>query len=118
MQEANKSHKFTKSVYPGERTTIRIGGEKAMSSITASLYQNWGREIAKKLYADKGLIPTGSFELVDWEALKDAMSGLPRMYQVWVTKHTSGFSGTHSLLSRIDSTVVDRCWSCGKRKET
>ena len=77
LQEANMSHKFTKSVYPGERTTIRIGGEKVMSSIKASLYQNWGREIAKKLYADKDLIPIDSFELVHWEALNDAMSGLP-----------------------------------------
>lgn len=75
--------------------TIRVGGQNVMSSIKETLYQTWGQKIARRLFAEKQLIPGKFFNLVDWDVLHDAMHSLPWMYKVWVTKHISGFSGTH-----------------------
>ena len=117
LHEAIRTNKFTESIYPGEQMTIRVGGQKVTSSIKETLYRTWGQKIARRLFAEKQLIPWKFFDLVDWDVLHNTMQSLPRAYKVWVTKHISGFSGTNRQLSRMDPKVTEKCWCCHKAKE-
>ena len=46
------------------------------------------------------------------------MQSLPKMYQVWITKHVSGFCGTNKLLSCLLPNTSNCCQCCGNPDET
>ncbi len=115
---ANGTNQSSKPDYPGENVRIFVSGHKITSSIKSALYTSWGRRVAQTLYDKRRIIRSRHFDLVDWENVDRTMQSLPKMYQVWITKHVSGFCGTNKLLSRILPNTSNRCQCCGTPDET
>ncbi len=74
--------------------------------------------VARSLFEKKKLIKSKHFHLVDWENVHRTIISLPRMLQVWITKHVSGFCGTNTHLSLLHTTHTNRCQCCGSPNET
>jgi hypothetical protein len=46
------------------------------------------------------------------------MNAYPQMFNLWVTKHVSGFSGTNRQLLRIDKEMINQSPCCGNNDES
>lgn len=102
------------------RVNIRIflDGQKITSSIKSALYLSWGSRVAQTFYDKRKIICLRHFHLVDWENLDRTIQSLPKMFQVWVTKHVSGFCGINKHISCLYPSTSDRCQCCGTPAET
>ena len=116
--DAVKTGQYSTPYFPNEKTRILVNGIKATSSIKTLLYREWGRQAARDLFHRKNIIQQQHFDYVHWDGLRLAMTTLPQMYKVWVTKHVSGSCATNRHLSKMDSRVVNRCPCCGRRNES
>ena len=58
------------------------------------------------------------FDAIYWEGMSKAIKKFPPTFLAWICKHVSHFCGTNRHLSRIDSSVVNICPSCGKENES
>ena len=117
IRDALQTNQYCQPLYPHESTRVFIGGKKATSSFRNALYQDWGARVAQDLFHSRNLISSKYFHLVNWDAVQRAMITLPQMYRVWITKHISGFCGTNKQLSRMQTSIQNRCMCCGKRGE-
>jgi hypothetical protein len=104
--------------YPGELLDIRIGGRKATNSIRDLLYESWGTKTAIPLFTRRNIVCRYHYNKIAWDHVGRAMEAYPQMFNLWVTKHVSGFSGTNKQLSRYDGTTVNRCPCCGHNDES
>ena len=116
--DAVKTGQYSTPYFPNEKMRILVNGIKATSSIKTLLYREWGRQAARDLFHRKNIIQQQHFDYVHWDGLRLAMTTLPQMYKVWVTKHVSGSCATNRHLSKMDSRVVNRCPCCGRRNES
>ena len=55
---------------------------------------------------------------MDWENVNRTINSLPKMLQVWITKHASGFCGTNKHLSLLHTSQTTQCQCCGSPNET
>jgi hypothetical protein len=118
LLEAVETGQYCKPYFPNESIRILINGSKATTSIKAHLYQARGHQVARDLFHSKRIIPQHHFDYIHWDGLRLAMTSLPQMYKVWVTKHVSGACATNRHLSKMDSRVANRCSCCGRRNES
>ncbi len=105
----HRTNRYTKPEYPGETFRLFLDGHKVTSSIKRALYSSWGTRVAKPLFDKKKLLPSRHFDLVDWDNVDRTITSLPKMLQVWITKHVSGFCGTNTHLSLINPAQTNRC---------
>jgi hypothetical protein len=117
ITNAIKTQRYCQPEYPRETIRVYCDGRKVTSSFRQALYKSWGSRIARDLFHDKKIIPSQYFHLVNWEALHRVMHTLPQMYRVWLTKHVSGFCGTNKQLSRMSSSMDNKCMCCGGKNE-
>jgi hypothetical protein len=76
--------------------------------------KGWGYWTARALFAEKDIIWTEDFHLVWWDGLDSAMTGYPKMYRVWLTKHISEFCGSNvQLYYWSRGRQSPKCKSCG-----
>ena len=115
---AHRTNRYTKPEYPGETVRLFLDGHKVTSSIKRALYSSWGTRVAKTLFHNKKIIQSRHFHLVDWDNVDRTINSLPKMLQVWITKHVSGFCGTNTHLSLINPAQTNRCQCCGSSAET
>ena len=52
------------------------------------------------------------FDMVDWMALRDALSGKSSMFCIWLSKQTIGINATRHNMARINGHDDDRCPDC------
>ena len=90
---------------------IFVGGKK-LSSETRPLLQFYAHhQLARGLFHRKKILLRDEFEEVDWESVHRALHLVPRLFQVWASKHVLGIAGTMKFLTHQygqDST----CPSC------
>jgi hypothetical protein len=118
LLEAVETGQYCKPYFPHESIRLLVNRHKATTSIKAHLYKEWGREVAKDLFHQKQIIQQQHFDYVHWDGLRLAMTQLPQMYKVWVTKHVSSACATNRHLSKMDSRVLNKCSCCGRRNES
>ncbi len=118
LKTAHQQLKYSKPNYPGEPIRLFIDGHKITSSIKAALYTSWGTRTAQTFLHKQKIVRERHFHLIDWDNVEKAMSTLPKMLQVWITKHVSGFCGTNKHLSRVDKSHNSRCNCCGAQEES
>ena len=104
--------------YPGEPLHIWIGGNKVTNLIRDTLYESWETKTAIPLFARRNIVSHYHYDKIAWNYVGHAMEAYPQMFNLWVTKHVSGFSGTNKQLSRYDGTTVNRCLCCGHNDES
>jgi len=104
--------------FPFELLRVVLGTKKLTSSPKKAFDAFWGYRCAKNLYSKRGIIPRDFFHLVWWDGVGALNQSVPKMFSVFLTKHTSHFAGTNQQLHRIDKSVENICPSCGRRGES
>ena len=95
-----------------------MGTKKLTASPKTSFSEYVGYKSARDLYDYRGIIPRRFFRLVHWDAVELVNKKVPKMFSVWLTKHTSHFCATNRHANRIDSSVENICPSCGEKDES
>jgi hypothetical protein len=114
---ARQTNHYCRPEYPREALRVIVDGKKVTSSFRQAVYKSWGYRTARDLFHCKRIITSRYFHLVNWDMIHRVMHAFPQMYRVWITKHVSGFCGTNKQLSRMDSSVTNKCMCCGRRDE-
>jgi hypothetical protein len=94
-----------------------VGGQK-MTSETGEHICFWAHlQLAHKYYSDHKLLSFKQFDLVDWKSIHRALHGLPRLFQLWASKHVLGIAGTMKFLAYQDkrSPLCPSCLECKVR---
>jgi hypothetical protein len=82
--------------YEGWRCTVN--GTKLTSHPAKAIRRAvFGTKLSKFL-ADKQRLSPAAFADVDWDAMELAMDHFPPLYQLWVSKHVSGFFGIGTMM--------------------
>jgi hypothetical protein len=74
------------------------------------------RQFVSKLLAHlhkKGKVNHATFEEIDWEASGRAFDDMPQLFQMWATKHISGWCGVNSMRFVWDQSDTHNCPNCG-----
>ena len=71
----------------------------------------------KKLHT-KGILSQEYFDLVDWDAIKDAQMYYPNGFSLWIAKHVTGFCGVGKMLFRWGHWTNNHCPCCDMECET
>ncbi len=77
--------------FPFEVVKLKLLGRRVQGLSRLALESNWGYRAAQDLFHTKNIIRKEDFHLVKWDGLGATMSGYPKMYRVWLTKHVSKF---------------------------
>ena len=72
----------------------------------------------KTTLADKGLLTTTAFDLVDWEATRRAAKESPPLFRLWAAKNASGQCGVGKYMHLWGYWEDDRCPLCLSLEET
>ena len=104
---------------PQEKVAVIIDGVKQTSDVAKAARYYLGYQEAERLYTApiqprdaQGRRPKTSglgwskeaFRAVDWETLSECLRFKPQMYQLWLSKQSSGFCGTQDMVARWDAT--------------
>jgi hypothetical protein len=81
--------------FPFEVVKLKLLGQRVRGSSQLALESDWGYRVAQDLFHTKNIIMKEDFHLVWWDSLGATMSGYPKMYCVWLTKHVSEFCGSN-----------------------
>jgi hypothetical protein len=94
-----------------------VGGEKLSSETGPLLRFHAHRHLAKGLFHWKKILLQDKFKDVDWESVHRALHSVPRLFQVWASKHVLGIAGMMKFLAHQDG-QESTCPSCQACKET
>ena len=112
---------------PREKAAVVIDGVKQTSDVAKAARFFLGHQEAEKLYTapiqprdEQGRRPKSSglgwsreaFRAVDWKTLTECLRSKPQMYQLWLSKQSSGFCGTQDMVARWDATSDGKCPNC------
>jgi hypothetical protein len=61
-----------------------------------------------RIHCNKKNLSNVQFDAIDWTSIHRTLHNLPRLFQIWATKHVLGIAGTMSFLAHQD----DRCRRC------
>ena len=87
------------------------------SDTGASIRFHAHKRLAQSEFESAGVLSRAQFEKVDWDIVHDALTAVPRLFQVWACKQVWGIAGTNRELSRW-SDVSPLCPSCLQTPET
>ena len=102
---------------PLELASLMIGTTKQTTDVAKDLRYLIGKSRAKPLMTETGVMSADAFDLVQWDDLRRALDGKPRMYQLWYAKQGSGYCGTGKNMQQWQMTTNSRCPNCNKPKE-
>ncbi len=104
-------------MFPLKPIGLFVGGQK-MTSETGDHIHFWAHlQLARQYYRNHKLLSLKQFDLVDWKSIHCTLHDLPRLFQLWASKHVLGIAGTMKFLAYQD----DRsplCLSCLEGIET
>ncbi len=92
-------------------------GDENLSSETGPLLQFHAHcQLARSLFHWKKILLRDEFKEVDWESVHRALHSVPRLFQVWTSKHVLGIEGMMKFLAHQDGreSTCPSCQSCEK----
>jgi len=101
-------------LFPLETIGVFVRGEK-MTSDTGGQIRYWAHhQIARKYYHDQKILSNEQFDAIDWASVYSTLHSLPRLFQLWASKHVLGVAGTMKYLSYQDgrSPLCPSCHEC------
>lgn len=100
----------------GEPWPLWIGDRKISSNVlqAVELHVQGGQ---CRVYWDRRL-GEGAFDCIDWEVTSQAMKGVPRGRQQWISKHSSGMCGTGKMALQMGLRPTDECPRCGEPEDS
>ena len=87
--------------FPLENVQVYVEGTKVTALVKEALYKAWGRSFTREVYQAKHTVSSYNFDLIYHEGRALAVKAFPQMFHVWLTKKSSGCSGTNRQLSHI-----------------
>lgn len=97
----------------GEPWPLFIQGKKVSSSLRDQLREGCLANRALDYWKKKRQFRTTSVESIDWEAFGAALKASPPARQMWVTKMTTGFCATGTMMQRRRERKSAACPRCG-----
>jgi hypothetical protein len=86
-------------MFPLEPVGLFVGRQK-MTSDTGDHIRFWAHHrLAQDYYWDRNILSNEQFDQVDWRSVYDTLHGLPRLFQLWASKHVLGIAGSMKFLS-------------------
>jgi hypothetical protein len=104
-------------LFPLELIGIFVGGEKLLLEAGPLLQFHAHCQLARNLFHRKKILSRDEFEEVDWKLVHRTLHLVPRLFQVWASKHVLGIAGTIKFLARQDGRKLT-CPSCRSCEET
>lgn len=115
---ANRTNQFIASGFPFETFRVYTGHQQVSGSTKVAIYDWHGYKTAKHLFQVREIVSADRFDTIYWEGMSKAIKKFPPTFLAWICKHVSHFCGTNRHLSRIDSSVINICPSCGQENES
>ena len=101
---------------PLETVGVYIQGEK-MTPDTGGSIQFWAHcQLAWNYYHKKHILSHKQFDAIDWRSVYNTLHDLPRLFQLWASKHVLGIAGTMKFLLHQDgrSPLCSSCQECNE----
>ncbi len=117
LSDGEAEPKERSQLFPLEPIGIFVGGEKLLSEAGPLLRFHAHRQLARSLFHQKKILLRDKFEEVDWELVHRTLHLVPRLFQVWASKHVLGIAGTMKFLAHQDG-CEPTCPSCRSCEET
>jgi hypothetical protein len=74
-------------------------------------------QLARTYYREHNLLSHKQFDAINWKSVHNRLHDLPRLFQLWASKHVLGIADTMKFLSHQDG-WSPLCPSCHKCNET
>ncbi len=95
-------------LFPLELVGVYVCGEK-MTSDTGGSIRYWAHhELTWKYYHEQHILSHEQYDAIDWRSIYNTLHDLPRLFQLWTSKHVLGIAGTMKFLLYQDG----RCPLC------
>ena len=88
-----------------------------MTSDTGGSIQYWAHhQLARNYYQEQNILSQEQFNTIDWRSAHNTLHDLPRLFQLWASKHVLGIAGTMKYLLHQDgrSTQCPSCQACAE----
>jgi hypothetical protein len=107
-------------VFPLEAIAVFVGKEKLTSGSEDTLRFWCQKTVAKEVFAHEKVkvLDNEQFEEVEWPAVYQALTDVPRMFQLWAFKQVMGIAGTNEMQARYTPNHSRKCPSCQLCVET
>jgi hypothetical protein len=89
-------------LFPLEPIGITVRGEKLSSETGDLLRFHAHRQLARTFFHQRGILMWEAFNEVHWESVHRTLHAVPRLFQVWASKHVLRIAGTMKFLSHQD----------------
>jgi hypothetical protein len=104
-------------MFPLEPVGVFVRGEKMTSDMGSHIWYSAHCQLARTYYRDHKTLSFDQFNAVDWKSIHTTLHNLPRLFQLWASKHILGIAGMMKFLSRQDK-QSPLCPSCNECDET
>jgi hypothetical protein len=101
-------------MFPLKPIGLFVHGEQ-MTSKKGGRIQFWAQhQLARTFYHDRKILSHDQFDSVDWISVHHTLHDLPRLFQVWASKHVFGIAVTMKFLAHQDnrSPICPSCQDC------
>jgi hypothetical protein len=114
LSDGKPEPKGCRFLFPLEPIGITVGGEKLSSETGHLLRFHAHRQLARMFFHQKEILSRDTFDEVDWESVHRTLHTVPRLFQVWATKHVLGIAGTMKFLAHQDgrNPICPCCRAC------
>jgi hypothetical protein len=101
-------------VFPLEPVAVFVGREKLTSGSDDELRFWCQRQEARRILAHEKVkvLDQEQFEEVEWRGVHKALTDVPRMFQIWISKQVLGIAGTNEMQARYTPNHCRNCPSC------
>jgi hypothetical protein len=103
-------------LFPLESVGVYVRGEK-MTSDTGESIRYWAHhQLAWQYYHEQRILSHKQYDAIDWRSIYNTLHNLPRLFQLWTSKHVLGIAGTMKFLSYQDGwcPLCPSCLGCDK----
>ncbi len=101
---------------PRERAAVFVAGIKQTADVAHDVRYELGKVEAERFYTQELNWPRSTFRSVHWEALDSLLATKSQMFKSWLSKQSSGFCGTQSMVSHWDASRDNKCPNCGQKE--
>jgi hypothetical protein len=101
-------------LFPLKTVGVYVRGEK-MTSDTGGSIRYWAHhQLARNYYQEQNILSHDQFNAIDWMSVHNTLHDLPRLFQLWASKHVLKIAGTMKYLSHQDgnSPLCPSCLAC------
>jgi hypothetical protein len=101
-----------------ERVTVRLHGRKLSRFNMKFLYSKAYEPEIRDYWIQKGHFTADTWDLVDWDLQGSCFDSVPLGFQVWLSKHATGWCGVGRMLKIYGFQDHSDCPRCSQPEET